>query len=384
MTGSTNWSVEDRAAADGVAAAFDPARLVQGRRLKGLTKTAVASEINVSTAAISHWEAGTHPPRADHVLALSSELDVPIRFFAAGRPFARLGDSDAHFRSLRRTPARERAKAIAFTEQTWELTYALEKRVRLPNVNIPGFGSVPELPPEILSHPLKAARYVRELWGLGEGKISRLVKTLERNGVVVTLVSFAGNATPTVDAFSTSHLPRPVVVLTPERARDVYRHRFTAAHELGHLVMHGETDPGDPQQERDADMFAAEFLTPQSSITPLLPKRLNLNQLDRLSQEWGVGIESLIRRCHEVGTISEAAYRRSFQRLNQLRKLGLFEFESVENYPGELPSLLRQAYEVANENGMSMSELASELALKPKRIRELLGAVDSRPELRIV
>nr|WP_242427280.1 MULTISPECIES: ImmA/IrrE family metallo-endopeptidase [unclassified Streptomyces] len=42
-----------------------------------------------------------------------------------------------------------------------------------------------------------------------------------------------------VDAFST-RAARPLVVLTANRADDIYRHRFTAAHELGHLVLHGE------------------------------------------------------------------------------------------------------------------------------------------------
>jgi Zn-dependent peptidase ImmA (M78 family) len=93
------------------------------------------------------------------------------------------------------------------------------------------------------------------------------VRVTEQHGVVVTLAPFAGSATPTVDAFSTSRLPRPVVVLTPDRAQDVNRHRFTAAHEWGHLIMHPDTAPGDPQIEKEADQFAAELLTPAESIT---------------------------------------------------------------------------------------------------------------------
>jgi hypothetical protein len=47
--------------------------------------------------------------------------------------------SAAHFRSLRSTRAAQRAKPIAFVEQTWELAYALEKRVSFPLVDLPGF-----------------------------------------------------------------------------------------------------------------------------------------------------------------------------------------------------------------------------------------------------
>jgi Zn-dependent peptidase ImmA (M78 family)/DNA-binding XRE family transcriptional regulator len=367
-----------------IAAAFDPGRLIQARRLAGLTKSAVAKEIGVSAVALGHWEAGTNLPRPDHVQKLCEALDVPITFFAAGRPYARLSESDAHFRSLRRTPAHQRAKAIAFTEQVWELTYALEKRVQLPPVRLPGF-SAGEVTPRVQSaEPARAAQMLRAEWNLGLGKIPRMVRVMEQHGVVVTLAPFAGSATPTVDAFSTSRLPRPVVVMTPDRAQDVNRHRFTAAHELGHLIMHPDTAPGDPQIEREADQFAAELLTPAESITPLLPNRLDLHALDRLSKEWGVSIESLIYRCHELGTVSEAAYRRAFQRLNQLRKVSLFNLESVDGYPGEIPALLPKAFEVAEANGLSLTALSQELSCKPARVRMLLGQSDRRPQLRLV
>ncbi|MEU9617577.1 ImmA/IrrE family metallo-endopeptidase [Streptomyces sp. NPDC048155] len=58
-------------------------------------------------------------------------------------------------------------------------------------------------------------------------------------------------------AHSASRLPaRPLVVLTANRADDIYRHRFTAAHELGHLVLHGDAT-GDSRREKEADAFAA-------------------------------------------------------------------------------------------------------------------------------
>lgn len=365
--------------------AFDPARLLQARRLHGLTKSALAQQLDVSAVAIGHWESGANPPRPDHIRVLGEVLDVPIQFFATGRPYARLNESQTHFRSLRRTPAYQRAKAVAFTEQVWELTFALEKRVQLPPVRLPGF-SAGEINTSTFSAagPIHAAQALRAEWGLGIGRIPKVVHTLEKMGVIVTIAPFAGAATPTVDAFSSSHLPRPVVVLTPERARDVNRHRFTAAHELGHLLLHSETVPGDPQQEREADQFAAEFLTPAQTLTPLLPTRLDLHALERLSREWGVSIESLIYRCHELGIVSEAAYRRAFQRLNQLRQVSLFNLEPVDGYPGEIPSLLRSAFEVAEAQGLTITALARELACKPARIRMLLGQKDSRPELRLV
>lgn len=221
-------------------------------------------------------------------------------------------------------------------------------------------------------------------WGLGEGRIPQLVRTMEHRGLIVTLTPFAGEATATVDAFSTSQPPRPIVVLPPDRADDVYRHRFTAADELGHLVLHGDTVPGDTQQEKEADRFAAELLTPAETITPLLPSRMDFKALDRLSLEWGVAVESLVYRCRELGTISEPAYRRAFQRLAQLRKLNLFQPEPVAKYPGEMPLLLRRAFELAEKNGLTLPLLADELKVKLPRLRLLLGTEDPRPRLRLV
>jgi Zn-dependent peptidase ImmA (M78 family) len=213
-----------------------------------------------------------------------------------------------------------------------------------------------------------------------------MVRLMEAHGLIVTLVPFAGTATATVDAFSTSQLPRPIVVLTPDRANDVYRHRFTAAHELGHLLLHGDAVPGDPIQEKEADVFAAEFLTPEAIIRPELPTRMDLKALERIGQKWGVSVDALVYRCREVGAVSDPAYRRAYQRLRQLRKLDLFQPEAVDGYPGEIPIMISRAFALAEENGLTLAALARELASPLPRLRLLLGDAEAhaRPRLRLV
>ena len=60
---------------------------------------------------------------------------------------------------------------------------------------------------------------------------------------------------------------------------------------------------------------------------------MDLKALERLGRQWGVSVDSLVYRCREVGTVSDPAYRRAYQRLNQLRKLGLFQPQPVDEYP---------------------------------------------------
>ncbi len=174
------------------------------------------------------------------------------------------------------------------------------------------------------------------------------------------------------------------MVLTPDRADDVYRHRFTAAHELGHLLLHGDTAPGDSQQEREADIFAAELVTPRDMIRPLLPARLDFNALNEVSQTWGVSLMSLIYRSRELGLFSEATARRAYQRLTQMDKLGIVAPEPVTNYPGETPCLLSKAFALAETQGLTYSALARELKWRIPRLRLLLGETDTRPALRLV
>ncbi|GAA1270549.1 XRE family transcriptional regulator [Sphaerisporangium rubeum] len=368
-----------------VADAFDQARLTQARRLAGLTKKDLAERIGVTPAAVGQYETGTTHPRPHLIPRLADELDVPLAFFLTGRPHGKLDGSMAHFRSLRSTRAHQRAKAVAFVEQVWELTHALELLVRLPRVDLPGFSggevhSGVELPRE----PAAAARALRAHWGLGTGPVAHLVRHMEAHGIVVVFPPPDEDAT-TVDAFSTSQLPRPIVVLTANRFDDVHRHRFTAAHELGHLVLHGDTAAGDPQQEREADAFAAEFLTPRDSVLPDLPRRLDLRRLAELRQIWGVSVDSLLYRCREVGLLSDSSTARAYQRLAALRDQPGFTAEPITTYSGEHPAMLRQAFDLArSETPLTLPRLATRLAWHPTRVRALLGLPDHRPELHLV
>ncbi|WP_340560745.1 helix-turn-helix domain-containing protein [Streptomyces sp. GSL17-111] len=369
-----------RAISDG----FDPARLTQARRLAEMTKKDVAHALGVTPAAVGQYETGVSRPRPDLVPRLAEVLGVPATFFLVGRPSNRLDSSMAHFRSLRSTPKSQRERALAFAEQVWELTYALERRIQLPLVDLPGFAGG-EIHPgaELPTDPAAAARELRRRWGVGDGPVTHLVRRMESHGIVVVMPPASDPSAATVDAFST-RAARPLVVLTANRADDVYRHRFTAAHELGHLVLHGEAT-GDSRQEKEADAFAAEFLTPQGSILPLLPKRMDLARLAELRQVWGVSIHSLVYRCRELGLISDATTSRTYQRLRALEGQPGFIPESVSNYSGEQPSLLRQAFDLAcKEAGLSVAALAHELAWTTKRVRELLEVQEQRPVLRLV
>ncbi|MEU8042188.1 XRE family transcriptional regulator [Streptosporangium sp. NPDC049078] len=377
-----------------VADAFDQGRLTQARQLAGMTKKGLAERIGVTPAAVGQYETGVSRPRPDLVPRLADALGVPPAFFLLGRPHGRLDGSIAHFGSPRSARAYQRARAAAFVEQVWELAHALESQVGLPPVVLPNpSGGEVHSGVESPGDPARAARALRRLWELGTGPLSHLVRHMEAHGIVVVFLPPGEDDeddkdTVTVDAFSTSRLPRPIVVLTANRCDDVHRHRFTAAHELGHLVLHGDAASGDVRQEREADVFAAEFLTPRDSILPELPDRLDLRGLVELKRTWGVPVDSLLHRCREAGLISDSAASRAHRRLKTLRDQPGFAAEPIGGHPDEQPVLLHRAFELAaSQTGLTTELLAAQLAWPVSRVRELLDLPDlpdHRPALRPV
>jgi len=339
-----------------------------------MTKRDLAEAVGVSPAAVGQFEAEVVTPRPELLTRLGQVLNQDVGFFAGGRPLLRLDTSDAHFRSLRSMRAADRDLALTTAEQIWELVCALERHVQLPESDL--------LDPDRLADgsPAEAAQELRKWWDLPSKPIQHLVATMEAHGIVVLLANDTSSI-DRVDAFSATVSDRPIVVSTPRRSSDVFRHRFTCAHELGHLLLHRGQPSGDVTLERQADEFAAEFLTPAAEMRSLLPPRMNLAALDRLSRTWGVSIESLVRRMSELRVVSPATVRRTYARLNAVRPLAAEH--PIHSYAGEVPRLLRDAVGIAGSVGIGIPDLAAQLQWRPARIRDLLGLEDPRPALEL-
>lgn len=132
--------------------------------------------------------------------------------------------------------------------------------------------------------------------------------------------------------------------------RDYYRQRFDLAHELGHLVMHEDAEPGGRVVEEQANRFAAELLMPQAQIGDLLPTSMGpaaWKKLARLKEEWGVSIQALLFRARQLGVLSEVSYRNA---MTTVSARGWRRAEPRERLTLEQPSLLPKAVDLlANE-----------------------------------
>lgn len=223
---------------------FDCERLTLARRLRGMRKNQLAQAVGTTPKAIGRYEAGVQTPEPPTLRRLAIALGVPVEFFQAGRSPVSL--DGAHFRSLRSTSQIERDQALAYGRIATDVVAVLETLVDFPEVDLPEY---PVPPDEIAGNgPVEAARLARKALLDVSGPVPHVVRLLESHGVLVLVLPEAAER---VDAFSVGVHPRPMVFFNPAKG-DYWRNRFDAAHELGHLVMHADAEPGEKIVEDQA------------------------------------------------------------------------------------------------------------------------------------
>lgn len=356
------------------AAFFDGTRLTMARHLAGLRKSDLATLIKKSPTAVSAWETGAKTPTPSTVAQLALGLSVDPGFFAARPNDVAKASALPHFRSLRSTSQLARDQAFAYGQVALDIAESLERHVELPDVDLP---SIPvELDGLEGDGPERAAQELRDAWELGTGPAGHLVRALENHGV---LVVFSPNQTASVDAYSfDSHL-RPVVILNPVK-RDYYRQRFDVAHELGHLIMHSDAEPGGRIVEEQAHRFASELLMPEAEIVDLLPTAMNRSAwvtLAKLKEQWGVSIQALLYRARRLGRLGDVSYR------NAMVTLSTRGWR--RNEPGlitaiEQPSLLPRAIELLKNEDIEELSLIEQCRVPAELFRLVTARIPHAPE----
>ncbi len=365
--------------------AANVARLRLDRRL---TQQDLAAKAGLSRVSLGKIERGTVIPRARTLDALAKALAVPVgELVTPVRPL-----ESVRFRPRAQVHAREQILAEV---SKWLDAYAgLEAEIdeRLPfrfeeGTSVSRHGS-----------PEKIARAARRAVGLGpEEPVRDLCGLLEENGVKLLLLETNRDSFFGLSVGPRDHGPA-VVVNTWERI-SVERWIFTAAHELGHLLLHQDEYQREAthlptETEREADAFASEFLMPETAFAaewegtrghPLLVRVLKVKRIFRVSYKTVLYrlVESG-RETSEVWRAFQVQHRRYFGKT--LRKTdepealqksefawnwsrsgepaGLSEHDFIED---RLSRLVRQALE---EERISLGRAAEILGLTRDEMRQ--------------
>ncbi|NJC70861.1 ImmA/IrrE family metallo-endopeptidase [Planosporangium thailandense] len=336
-----------------------------------MRKNELARQVGVTAAAISQYELGQVRPSAAVLARLALALSMPVEFFAAAFPAPAMA-GQAHFRSLRATSQAERDQAEAFGEIARRVVEVIESHIRLPELRLPHL----DLPDASTSADLQTvAASARDAFSVGAGPVGHMVRLLEAHGVIVLTLPEVSDR---VDAFSHWYGQRPYVFASPSK-NDKARSRMDAAHELAHLLLHHDAEPGSQILERQATAFASEFLAPTNVLGDELPTRLDFDRLHELKRRWGISLKALIYRGHAIGVYREHSYRRG---MNLLAEWG--DPEPGDIGPRETPSLLGKAVDLLAGQQFSVHDVAAQTTLPTTLVQAVIEAgSDPRPRLTI-
>ncbi len=275
-----------------------------------LTQEDLARRAGLSRLALGKIERGAVLPRARTLAELAKALGVPVgELVTPVRPL-----ESVRFRAHARVHSRE--QILAEIARWLEAYVALE--TALGEVRPFQFQAAPGRAEP--ASPLEAAGTARETVGLGPAEPVRdICGLLEENGVKLLLLekkseSFFGLSVGAGDG-------GPAVVVNTWDRISVERWIFTAAHELGHLLLHPAEYRRDAtdlpiQAEGEADAFASHFLMPEAAFAkewdetrghPLLVRVLKVKRIFRVSYK------TVLYRLVESGRETKDVWR-DFQR----------------------------------------------------------------------
>lgn len=315
-------------------------RIKRLRLTRRWDQSTLADRAQVSTSTISNIELGRVAPTSEQIDRIGNALGYSSTFLTS-----ELGMLPTTRPWLRAYADASKREADARTSAA---TLAVEYVRRL------GLRPLPDLVP-VFDGPVddeaieEAALEIRQLAQIeSEAVVSNAVRAAERLGcIVLPLESELGRHV----GMSVRADQLPIVCVAKANVPGD-RQRWTVAHELGHLALHGNASPPRDarearRMENEAHRFAAAFLAPADPVVETLDDHggaVTLRTLAEVKAVWGVAIKALVHRFHELGVI-DADHARSLYKQISARKWTLEEPVDVPTESAQwfARSLTRQA-----------------------------------------
>ena len=275
-------------------------RLRQARMMKGFSLEKLSQCVTpaITRQAINKYEKGLMMPDSRVLIALAAALGVKIDYFF--RPFTVEVDR-VEFRKKPKFPER---MAMAVREKVRE---ELERYLEVEQLC--GCSTEFSMPRKRVSNTDEAvlhANEVRKHLGLGYDGITNAIEVLEDNGVKVIEIAedtdFDG-----LSGYANGSIP--LIVVNGNFPTE--RKRFTALHELGHLLLDIPEDVSSKEVEHICNAFASELLLPVSVLkTKLGDSRhdISLSELTGIQRQFGISIDDIMIALRSNNVISDKRY----------------------------------------------------------------------------
>lgn len=328
-------------------------RFKSARILNGLSLQDLADQLGnrISRQALHKYEKGEVIPDGAMIRLLSAALKVSADYFFNTR---RVELGEVEFRKLNRLPAKDEHRIIEAVRDQLSRYLELEDilgiktRFSSPVTQTKTISSLEDV--EI------AATQVRIAWEIGAGMVANTLELLEDQHIKVVEVS-AGDSFDGMQAWVDSDIP--VIAINRDKVISADRKRFTAMHELGHLLLPLQ-GLSEAEKEKYCHQFAAAILLPKEAAfreLGIARSKLMIPELGALKRQYGISMQAIVMRAKDLKILSDHYTKQFFF---MVRQMGWKTSEPIE-YIGEDSSLLfRQlVYRALAEELITVSKAAS-------------------------
>ena len=350
-------------------------RLKQLRLARGLSLDALAAEMGgiITKQALSKYELGKAAPSPVVLNKLAAALGIKAAYLWSEPSFS------VRFIAYRKGSGllkgeQKRVESVVFQ--------SLEDRMRLQDLTGESNGAllpIRKLNVRKIADAELAAERMRESWRIGQAPIANVTDMLEDHLVHVLEVE----ANEKFDGISAvvlngeDNIKAAVVVSRPAIAGE--RQRLNLAHELGHLVLNisKETD-----EEKAAFRFAAAFLAPAESLYKEVGNKrvfIQPEELLILKQRYGISMQALLYRLHDLGVITDSYYKKWCMDINRLR----WRKQEPCELPSERPQWLRRSVLRALGEGFLTREEAEKMLGEQLKAKEPLSLIERRSFMKL-
>jgi Zn-dependent peptidase ImmA (M78 family)/DNA-binding XRE family transcriptional regulator len=323
-------------------------RLKMARSMRGFSLRALAEKLEYSRNTLHKYESGESMPNSEVLIKLAQVLQQPTDFFA--RPIAVQMDK-IEFRKKSSLGKTKIAQIYGEADDYFERYQFLEESLGIETL----FDNpVKEFEINTIDDVEIAALMIRNIWKLGYGSITNVLELLESKCFKIFLI----DTDEKLDGFSGYRGSNPVIVLNERYTTDHLR--FTALHEVGHLLLKIASHFSEKDQEKICHRFAGAMLIPQEVfLTEFGGHRdcVTLKELIDIKEEYGISIAAIMTRAKDLKLISDLFYKNFYIKYNKSgwrkQEPGTFAAHETSN---RFEQLLQRA---AATETLSLSKCAS-------------------------
>ena len=343
-------------------------RLKNARLISGYSMDELVNAMGnaVSKMTISKYEKCQLAPNSSVLLSLSKALNQPVDYFF--RPFT-LSVETVKFRKKKSVLSAKQEKSIR--EQVADL---IERYINIEEICNAAVQFHSPFAQKISSkEDIKdCALRLREIWNVGTDGIVNVIELLEEHGIKVMEIdapdSFDGLSSMVNDVY-------PVVILNKNFCPE--RKRFTALHELGHLLFSFDSSVSENDEEKLCNLFASEMLILESVFKGLVDSSrhdISYQELRAIQMQYGISCDAMMYKAASCGIISESRKRYYF--INKNRNPSFRNRVEPSIYPNEISTRFnRLVYKALSNEFITVSKASALLHQSVEQVREDLALV---------